>query len=201
MADINELERFQAALRRVDAENARDPRSIPWKGGDIPYELFYSQRVSEWVERLCPEASEALLLAARAQHICRWELPRSRYPMDRPGYLKWRAELKGFHARKSAEILAEVGYDEATIERVRALNLKKDLGCDAEAQVLEDALCLVTLQFQFGDLMRKTDRKKLIGILRATWRKMSPNGRQVALNLPYSMAEKALIDEALSDRA
>ncbi|MGA1238901.1 MAG: DUF4202 domain-containing protein, partial [Limisphaerales bacterium] len=145
--------RYEEAVRRMDAANAGDPRLVEWGGESLPYELFYSHRVVEWVERLCPGASEALRLAARSQHICRWESPRSDYPMDRAGYLKWRADLKQFHARKSGEILAAAGYGVEVVERVRALNLKQGLGRDEEVQVLEDALCLVTLQFQLADLM------------------------------------------------
>jgi hypothetical protein len=193
----SKLNRYEEAVRRIDAANAGDPRLVEWGGASVPYELFYSHRVVEWVGRLSPDASEALRLAARSQHICRWESPRSDYPMDRVGYLKWRADLKQFHARKSGEILAESGYGVEVIERVRALNLKQGLGGDAEVQVLEDALCLVTLQFQLADLMRKTERGKLVGVLQKTWRKMSDSGRAAALGLEYSVEEQALLGEAL----
>src|SRR5205823_10302009 len=114
------------------------------------------------------------------------------------GYLKWRTDLKQFHAIKSAEILADVGYPVGLIERVQALNLKKNLGKDPEVQALEDALCLVTLQHQLTDLMQKTERAKMLGILQKTWRKMSPAAREAALGLEYSDAERMLIEEALS---
>src|SRR4051794_28128115 len=178
------------ALRRFDEENARDP-----KGYDLPYSIW----LSEWVSWLAPEPSEALRLAARCQHLCRWEIPRDSYPMDRAGYLKWRADLKKFHAQKSAEILIEAGYDAAMIERVQALNLKKDLGRDPEMQVLEDALCLVTLQHQLADLMAKHNEEKMIGILRKTWKKMSPAGHDAALSLSYSEAQIALLQRALKE--
>ncbi len=189
--------RYEEAVRRMDAANAGDPRLVEWGGESLPYELFYSHRVVEWVERLCPGASEALRLAARSQHICRWESPRSDYPMDRAGYLKWRADLKQFHARKSGEILAAAGYGEEVVERVRALNLKQGLGRDEEVQVLEDALCLVTLQFQLADLMRKTEREKLVSVLQKTWRKMSESGRAAALGLKYTEEEQVLLGEVL----
>jgi len=190
--------RFEMAVRRFEEENARDPNTAIIEGESIPYELFYAQRLTEWVLRLCPAASEALLLAARCQHLCRWMIPRASYEMTRPGYLTWRADLKQFHARKSAEILAEVGYPRTVIDRVRSLNLKRDLGRDREVQVLEDALCLVTLQHQLGDLMRKTEREKMITIVQKTWKKMSPAAREAALELSYSDDERALITAALS---
>lgn len=192
---------FEKAIRRFDEENARDPNTAIFEGERIPYELFYAQRLTEWVQRLSPSASEELLLAARCQHLCRWLIPRSSYEMTRAGYLQWRADLKQFHAGKAAEILGEVGYSPAVIERVRSLNLKRDLGRDPEVQVLEDALCLVTLEHQLGDLIRKTPREKLIGILQKTWRKMSPAAREAAVKLAYPERERELLEAALSSSA
>jgi hypothetical protein len=190
--------RFSEAFRRFDDENGNDPNLVMVEGVAHPQELLYAERLTDWVLRLAPEASEHLLLAARSQHIRRWTVPRASYEMTRPGYLKWRADLKQFHAAQSAKILAEVGYDEETIQRVRDLNLKKLLGRDADSQVLEDALCLVTLQYQLADLMAKTDPAKMIEILRKTWKKMSPAAHVHALALSYSDGEKQLLEQALS---
>ena len=190
--------RFSEAFRRFDEENRNDPNLVMLEGVARPQELLYAERLTEWVLRLAPEASEQLLLAARSQHIRRWTVPRASYEMTRAGYLKWRADLKQFHAAQSAEILGEVGYDEETIQRVRDLNLKKLLGRDADSQILEDALCLVTLQYQLTDLVAKTDHAKMISILRKTWKKMSQAARDHALALPYSAMEKQLLEQALS---
>jgi hypothetical protein len=189
--------RFSEAIRRFDEENGRDPHLIVVDGVAQPHELLYARRLTEWVLRLQPNASKPLLLAARSQHICRWLVPRSSYEMTRAGYLRWRNDLKHLHAKKSAEILREVGYDEATIARVVELNLKKGLGHDQECQVLEDALCLVTLQYQLADLMEKTDPDKMVGILRKTWKKMSDVARAHALALPFTEAESALLEQAV----
>ena len=189
--------RFSEAIRRFDEENGRDPHLIVVDGVAQPHELLYARRLTEWVLRLQPNASKPLLLAARSQHICRWLVPRSSYEMTRAGYLRWRNDLKHLHAKKSAEILREVGYDEATIARVVELNLKKGLGHDQECQVLEDALCLVTLQYQLADLMEKTDPDKMVGILRKTWRKMSDVARAHALALPFTEAESVLLEQAV----
>ncbi len=111
--------RFTEALSRFDAANARDPHQVPVEGISRPHELVYAERLTEWVRRLAPEASEVLLLAARSQHLCRWEIPRASYEMNRTGYLRWRTELKKFHAAKSAEILSEVGYPPRSSNRCR----------------------------------------------------------------------------------
>ena len=196
--ELERPSRFEKAICRFDEENARDPNHAVFAEKQIPYELFYAQRLTEWVRSLCPEPSEELLLAARCQHLCRWLIPRSSYPMTRAGYLQWRADLKQFHAGKAAGILQEVGYPPEMIERVRSLNLKRDVGGDPEAQLLEDALCLVTLEYQLGDLLQKTDRAKLITILQKTWKKMSPAARDAALALSISADERALLEEALA---
>jgi hypothetical protein len=194
---MQEEGRFTGAIRRFDEENGRDPHLVIVDGAAQPHELVYAQRLTEWVLRLQPNASKPLLLAARSQHICRWLVPRNSYDMTRAGYLRWRNDLKQMHAKKSAEILREVGYDETTIGRVVDLNLKKGLGRDEECQVLEDALCLVTLQYQLAELMEKTDPDKMVGILQKTWKKMSEAARAEALALPFTEAESALIRKAL----
>jgi hypothetical protein len=189
--------RFQTALRRFDEENACDPNTELVAGVRRPRELVYAERLTDWVLRLKPEASEALRLAARCQHLCRWMIPRSRYPMDRVGYLKWRTELKKFHAEKSGQVLREVGYGEALIGQVQALNLKKDFPRDPNSRVLEDALCLVFLQFQFAELAAKTDADKMINALSKSWQKMTEPARSQALKLPFAPREQALLEQAL----
>ncbi len=166
-------------------------------GVGYPLELLYARRLSEWVLKLKPDASEALRLAARCQHLCRWEIPRGRYPEGRTGYLRWRRDLQEFHARKSGEVLREVGYDPDTIARVQGLNLKRDLGSDPDCQVLEDALCLAFLQFQFADLAARTDDRTVLNALRKSWAKMSVRGRSAALDLQYGDRERLLLTRAL----
>jgi len=190
-------ERFSAALRRFDEENAKDPNLEQVDGEPKPRELIYSNWLSEWVLKLAPDADEALRLAARCQHICRWMSPRESYPMTRAGYLKWREDLKHFHARKAGEILAEGGYPEELIRRVQELNLKKNFPSDPSSQVLEDALCLVFLERQLSSLAARTSPEKVVQALQKSWKKMSPKARALAMTLQYDERERALIQEAL----
>jgi Domain of unknown function (DUF4202) len=198
---MNDGQRFQKALQRFDEENSRDPHRILVDGKPHPRELAYAGWLTDWVSKLAPEASEILRLAARSQHLCRWMIPRNSYDMTRAGYLRWRADLKQFHAGKSGEILREVGYEEDVIQRVQELNLKKGLGKDPECQTLEDALCLVTLQYQLGELVAKTAPEKMVEILAKTWKKMSPAAREHALKLSFPDCEKELIERALGRKA
>jgi len=190
--------RFAAALQRFDEANRHDPNVIVVNGKPQPWEQVYAEWLTDWVLRLCPEASEELRLAARSQHLCRWQVPRQSYPMTRVGYLQWREYLKKFHAEKAGEILRETGYPLETIARVQSLNLKKDLAHDPEARVLEDALCLVFLEHQFAELCAKTPEEKMVGVLQKTWTKMTAAGRKAALALPFGDKEKSLLERALN---
>ncbi len=189
--------RFARALHLFDEANAQDPNVEVQDDKSSPRELLYSHRLYEWVLRLAPNASETLLLAARCQHICRWMIPRSSYEITRAGYLKWRNDLKAFHAQKAGEILAEVGYSQEVIRAVQTLNLKKNFPRDPESRILEDALCLVFLQHQFGALARKTSDEQMINALRKSWNKMTPSAHEAALKLPYSENERRLLKLAL----
>jgi hypothetical protein len=188
MPHTDKSDRFQRAVARFDHANAQDPHQK---------ELLYAQRMSQWLDKLEPNASEPLKLAARSQHIRRWEIPRSSFPMDRPGYLKWRKTLYEFHADKASEILREVGYDDATIARVRSLLRKEKIKLDPEMQTLEDVICLVFLENYFADFSRDKDEAKMLNIIKRTWLKMSDRGHQAALSLKLADTDLALIRKAL----
>ena len=198
-SDLNAAHRFEAACRRFDSANSLDPNLEIVGGIARPRELIYAERLTHWVLKLRPDASEELRLAARCQHICRWMVARSGYPMTRPGYLKWREDLKQFHAEKAGEILRAVGYPEATVAKVQTLNLKKNFPQDPDSRVLEDALCLVFLEFQFAELAAKTSDDKMINALQKSWKKMTPAARQRATTLKFGPREKSLLERALAD--
>lgn len=190
----NQLEK---AFVLFDEANTEDPNFETVEGTKLPKELIYGQRMSQTLDSFEPNASIALKLAARAQHICRWKIPRNSYPMDRVGYLKWREDLKKFHASKAAEILETVGYNSETIDRVAFLIQKKKLKKDEETQTLEDVICLVFLAYYYEDFSAKHNDEKVIDILQKTLRKMSEKGHQAALQLSYSDKALELIKKAL----
>jgi len=105
--------------------------------------------------------------------------------------------LKKFHAQKAGDILRELGYPEDVVRRVQDLNLKKYFPDDPETRVLEDALCLVFLEYQLADLAAKTAGDKTINALQKSWQKMTPAARAEALKLNYGPHEKALLERAL----
>src|SRR5690606_35242132 len=70
-------ERFDAALAAFSAIHDEDPQR--------PKSEIYHRTLARWVEALPPEAgplTDALRLAARCQHLRRWSIPRSDFPLD-----------------------------------------------------------------------------------------------------------------------
>ncbi|MCO6440037.1 MAG: DUF4202 domain-containing protein [Nitrococcus mobilis] len=190
--------RFRNALDRLDTLHAEDPRRAQAAGKEIAYELLYAQRMSEWLGRVAPQASEALHLAARAQHLQRWRIPRDNYPKDRRGYLAWRRALGHRQAEQAAQILREVGYDEALCQQVAGMIRKERLHSDPDAQTLEDTACLVFLAHYFTDFATAHEETKLLRIVRKTWNKMSPRGHELAATIPLSGDAQALLRKALA---
>ncbi len=190
--------RFEEAMRLIDEANLRDPNFEKFEGEDYPEEFLYSMRMTKWLQTIEPHASETLCLAVRGQHIRRWEIPRSSYPLDRKGYHQWRTRLYDYHGEKVAEILEKVGYEGDVIDRVRMLLKKQGIKTNPETQTLEDVACLVFLESYFWDFSRLHDEEKIIGILRKTWRKMSPRGREVAREISMNAGAEALLNKALA---
>ena len=195
-----EDKRFDQAIQEFDAAHREDPRSILVDDQEVPWSLLYHQRMTHWLKHLAPDASEPLLLAARCQHIRRWTIPRSDYPMDRSGYKRWRKRLAQFHADQAAEILTRIGYDPATIDRLGELLQKFRLKLDPEVQLFEDAICLVFLENEFSDFAQKHDEDKLVTILQKTWTKMSSQGHQAARELVKQLdpETRRLVEKALT---
>jgi hypothetical protein len=170
-------DRLDSALAAIDDVNAEHPPT-----------LEHSRRVHGWVRRLRPDgASDALLLAARACHVRRWEVPRSSYPDGRAGYLKWRRDLYRRQADIAASLVREAGYDDDTAARVADLVAKRTpRASDPDAQTLEDALCLVFVETEYADLAARTDPQKMAAIVDKTVAKMSPEARKEAAELGLS---------------
>ncbi|MBK9503280.1 MAG: DUF4202 domain-containing protein [Leptospiraceae bacterium] len=189
---------FTQAMEAFDTANSKDPNFIEVNGFEKPYELIYANWLYEWIMKLNPNAIEELQLAAKCQHIKRWEIPRSKYPEGLKGYTKWKKELAEYHADEAGKILKQVGYDEVVVDRVRSINLKKNLKADSDVQTMEDALCLVTLQYQIEGFSLKHDDEKMIGIIQKTWAKMSDRAKEEALKLSYSERVLSLIKKAIA---
>jgi hypothetical protein len=186
--------RYERAIAAIDAAHAEDPDKDA--AGEAK-ELVYARRMSAWLARLAPQASEALRLAVRCQHLRRWAIARSGYPEGKIGYLRWRKEEALAHAALAGELLGRAGYGEE-VKHVQSLIKKERIKHDPEAQLLEDAACLVFLEYEFADFAAKHDEQKLVDILRKTWPKMSARGQQAALALQLPAPLRRVVEKALA---
>ena len=194
--DMDSGSRLADALAAIDAANAGDPHTIEVGGTTRPKEQAHAELMTEWVQRLDPDAHDAQLVAARAHHLRRWALPRSDYPEGRAGYLRWRTAQAKRHAAEVAEIVTAVGYDDAFAADVSAIVAKRGLATDPRVQTHEDALCLVFLQTQFDELADKLGDDHMAEVLAKTLAKMSPAARRVAQDLELSERAAALLGAA-----
>jgi len=188
---IENQERFSRAIALFDAANAEDPNQDEGQ----PKELLYGRRMSDMIARFAPEASEVAQLAVRAQHIQRWKVPRSSYPMNKEGYHAWRTGLYTFHADTAGELMRQAGYDDATIERVKKAVSKRGIKSNPETQLLEDIADLVFIEhyiLAFAQSKPDYDEAKWLDIIRKTWQKMSKAAQAFALSGKIKLPEPLL---------
>ncbi|MDR3412008.1 MAG: DUF4202 domain-containing protein [Formivibrio sp.] len=186
---------FDRAIALFDAANAVDPNTENAQGKDWPKELLYAQRMSTMLSNFAPQASEAVCLACRAQHIERWKIPRQQYPMTREGYQQWRTTLYQFHAETAGRLMLEAGYDADMIERVQKIIGKRGLKVNPETQMMEDVAGLVFLEhYMAGFAVQKADysEEKWLVIIRKTWKKMSEQGHAFATSGQVKLPEALL---------
>lgn len=182
-------DRLTRALALIDDANAKDPAGQA---------VAYGRRMSETLDRFAPDAPESLKVAARAQHIERWTVPRTSYPEGRIAYLTWRKDLQKLHTRRAGEIMSACGYSEGEIARTASLLKKERLKQDPDAQTLEDVICLVFLRHEAEPFIAKHDDDKVRDILAKTVKKMSPRGLAAAAQVPMGGRLKRLLGEALA---
>ncbi len=194
----DEMAKLTAAFAAFDNANSQDPNTELVDGQAVAKELIYAQRMSQCLETFSPNSCEALQLAVRCQHIQRWNSPRTDYPEGRQGYLRWRSQLAKYHAQTAATLLTEVGYNDEIIAQVKQLLLKQKLKKNADVQTLEDVACLVFIKHYLEAFTHKHNEEKLIDIIQKTWRKMSDEGHQAALQLPLNTPLQDLIGKALN---
>lgn len=195
---------FYRAKELINKVNSEDPNREISERENWPKELLYSRRMLDMLERYAPDADDAMKLAVSAQHIQRWKLPRSDYPMDRKGYHQWRTRLRTFHADTVARLLTKAGYENTFITRVTQAVSKKSLKKNPDTQLLEDVASLVFIEYYMLDFVGKHpeyDEQKWIDIIRRIWDKMSIRAQQYAfsehIKLPHpltTLIEKAILD-------
>ncbi|MET0023742.1 MAG: DUF4202 domain-containing protein [Sedimenticola sp.] len=194
---------LEKTIELIDAANSEDPNMESADGREWPKELLYSHRMTDMLNRYRPDADEVGQISIRAQHIQRWKSPRDAFPMNRQGYLQWRTQLYKFHGNTAAELMAQAGYDEESMERVRKAIGKKAVKVNPDTQLLEDVAALVFIEHYmqaFADKHPEYDEAKWIDIIQKTWKKMSSDGQQFALSGSLKLPEPLvpLIQKALA---
>lgn len=192
-------EMLDKAIQQIDKKNSNDPIKVIVDGVEIAGEIVYAQRMTHWLFELDKNPSAELQIAVRANHIGRWESPRSSYPMDRAGYLQWREDLILHHQKTVMSILDKLGFETLPVERVIQIMSKKLIKKDIESQIYEDTICLVFLEHYLAKFYQsnEVEEQKMITILRKTWYKMSKTGQEKALTLDLPEASQILIKKAL----
>jgi hypothetical protein len=188
--------RYDAAVAAIDAANAADPTAVDVRGQRVALALVHGRLAVEWIEQLVDNPRQTLLLAGRAHHLRRWELPRDSYPLGRAGYLRWRRDQKARHATDVAAILQACGYETAEIEDVQRLIRRESVD---GAQAVEDAACLVFIETQLALLANRMDHDLLVEVIRKTARKMSDRGLSLVASIPLGDAELSLLNQALGE--
>jgi len=197
---VQPIDRYRATIAAIDAANAGDQRTVAIDGTVRPYEAVYSQRMARRLAAMYPDASDLLRIAAHGQHIRRFDIPRSRFPVGRDGYNEWRRTCREHHAALLGDIMRCHGYDERDIGQVTKLVKKEQLKKDRESQALENVVDVVFLEHYFDEFYGKYshyDDAKIIDIIGKTLRKMSPKGHRAVLALELPERTRNLVLAAL----
>ena len=174
-------------LAAIDDANAMDPTMEDGQ----PAALLYGQRMSAELDRLFPDASDILQIAARGQHVERWKLARDAYPDGRAGYLAWRKAQAAHHAELVSALMLQAEYFPDDVETAARMLRKEGIKRHEEVQALEDVICFVFLKWYFAPFAAKHPADKIQRIVEKTARKMSAEGRARVLReftLPPDLA-------------
>lgn len=171
------MDKLKSMFLAIDNYNSRDPNVVMVDGVEISKELIYGRRMSDQLLQYMEAPSDELMIAARGQHIGRWEVPRSNYPLGKVGYYQWRTTLYQYHAELLGDLMVSVGYETEVVERVKLLISKKKLRSDLESQQLEDVICQVFFKDYAVDFASKHKQEKVLDIVQKTLNKMSESGR------------------------
>jgi len=190
------MDALERARSLIDAAHAADPNRTE---DGRPAELAYADRLESWVRRISPAADPLLLLAARCQHLERWQVPRTSFPEGKPGYLAWRRSLYVRQAERARSLMSEAGIPAEQAREAALWVSKTGLKTNPFTQALEDAAVLVFLESEIASFAAQHahyPREKFVDILRKTWRKMSPRAHELASGLDLPPAVAALVAEA-----
>jgi hypothetical protein len=201
----NKLDNVLAA---IDEINRQDSNITLVDNTKQPKELVYGQRMTTCLMQYWSQPGELLQIAVRAQHIKRWHLKRTEFAQGKAGYYQWRIALGKFHAQLTADIMIEQGYSDEQAKQTASIICKENLKdksssqLNTDSQTLEDVACLVFLTYYFDEFAAKyteqNNEAKIIRIVQLTWKKMSDDAHNIALQLSLPQHLSALVTKALA---
>tara|TARA_R110001583_G_scaffold174519_3_gene328962 strand:- start:9084 stop:9695 length:612 start_codon:yes stop_codon:yes gene_type:complete len=201
----NQLEQVLSA---IDDINRQDSNVTLLNNKELPKELIYGQRMTACLTQHWPQASELLQIAVRAQHIKRWHLKRNEFEQGKAGYYQWRIALGKFHGELTAKVMIEHGYSERQAKQTASIICKENLRdkennqLNSDSQTLEDVACLIFLEHYFeafaANYTKQDNEAKIIRIVQLTWKKMSEDAHNIALQLSLPEHLAVIVKKALS---
>jgi hypothetical protein len=169
-------QQYKTAIELIDKVHNQDPTSDTIDGVKIKAELLYSNRMLSVLEKVAPDASLELKLAAKCQHISRWSIPRATFSMDKKGYYQWRAAIMEHQLSVTTSVLKQAEINDQRIEIiVDALKNKADK-TNLNASIIEDTACLTFIKWYLVPFAGQFDAVKAKIILQKTAGKMSERG-------------------------
>ncbi|HRZ98878.1 MAG TPA: DUF4202 domain-containing protein, partial [Paludibacter sp.] len=181
-------QQYKTAIELIDKVHNQDPTSEIIDGVEVMAELLYSNRMLAVLEKVAPDASLELKLAAKCQHISRWSIPRATFPIGKKGYYEWRAAIMEHQLNVSKSVLKQSGINDQSIEIVvDALKNKADK-TNINASIIEDTACLTFIKWYLVPFAGQFDAEKAKIILQKTAGKMSERGLALIPELELSDA-------------
>ena len=178
---------YTKAVELINSVHNQDPNSETIDGVDIKAELLYSQRMLAILQKVQPNASLELQLAAQCQHISRWSIPRTTFSMDKKGYYQWRAAIMEHQLSVTSSVLKQAEINEQSIEIVVDTLKNKADKTNINASIIEDTACLTFIKWYLVPFAGQFDPEKAKVILQKTVGKMSERGLKLIPELQLSV--------------
>jgi hypothetical protein len=170
------LEQYKTATELIDSVHYQDPSTETIDGVEIKAELLYSNRMLAVLEKVAPDASFELKLAAKCQHISRWSIPRATFPVGKKGYYDWRAAIMAHQLNVSTSVLKQAEINDQSIEIIVDVLKNKADKTNQNASIIEDTACLTFIKWYLVPFTGQFDAAKAKIILQKTAGKMSERG-------------------------
>ncbi len=178
---------YTKAVELINSVHNQDPNSETIDGVDIKAELLYSQRMLAILQKVQPNASLELQMAAHCQHISRWSIPRTTFSMDKKGYYQWRAAIMEHQLSVTSSVLKQAEINEQSIEIVVDTLKNKADKTNINASIIEDTACLTFIKWYLVPFAGQFDPEKAKVILQKTANKMSERGLKLIPELQLSV--------------